>query len=172
MARSWLSFIAAALGLLGLAGYFLLTQQLLKYLSLALIGLMVLLMLVLPFSGRRAAAMRKMLRELESKLLQESAEELKELYLDAYETYRKLPEKEKANFYGRLTKIRERLEESMKAEKELQESLERQEGGPEQSVAGKRYEEVHALYQKLPQSVQQKYYSPLMEMKEKGLKGT
>lgn len=164
MARSSLFFVAAILGVLGLIGYFLFSPQILKMLSLALIGLMVLLMAVLLFSGNKVSKLRKTLQELESRLLQESAEELKELYLRAYGAYVKMGEKEKVNFYGRLMKIRERLEESMKAEKELQELVAQETKKKEQ------YAHAHALYQKLPQTVQQKYYPQLMELKEKAQK--
>ncbi len=167
MAKGFLFFLTAALLLLGLLGYFLLSEQLLKILSLALIGLAVVLLIVLFFSGSRSSRMRKLLQEMEHRLLQESAEDLKSIYLDAYNTYVKLSEKEKTNFYGRLMKIRERLEESMKAENDLQELLGQETG--QETASGKKkelYEKAHALYQKLPQRVQQAYYPQLMELKE------
>ena len=109
--------------------------------------------------------LRKLLQELEHLILQESADTLKSRYVQAYNFYLKLSEKNKSNFYGRITKLREKMEQQLKAAKKVEELLEKS-TMTNISLLRKQYEEMYAYFRKLPASVQQKYYPQIMHVKE------
>ena len=95
----------------------------------------------------------------------ESGENLKDNYLDIYNIYMKLSEKHKSNFYTKVTKLREKIEEQMKAEKKIQELVQKSNsGGVEERKAV--YLEMHQNYQKLPKEIQQKYYPDIVNLRE------
>src|SRR3989338_2750494 len=58
-----------------------------------------------------ANKLRLLLPELEQRADQEAPDTLQESYIRLYELYMRLAEKKKPHFYGRLMKLREKLEE-------------------------------------------------------------
>ena len=141
--------------------------------------LLSLLVLVILFGGggilvmllQRATKLRKRLKEMDAALSQESLDILKSKYLEIYAIYMKLSEKEKQNFYARVTKVREQIEEQMKAEKKVEQLLE-QAGKGTITEQKENYDALHDYYDKLSQKTQQKYYSQVTQIKEQLEKGT
>lgn len=138
-------------------------------LSAAMVILAVGIILVIVMAGPKNK-LRKLLKELESAVARESAETLKGKYVAVYNLYLKLSEKSKQNFYGRITKLRERMEGQLKAEKKVQELLEKS-SVTNITLLRKQYEEMYGYFRKLPVAVQQKYYPQIMHVKEKLEKG-
>lgn len=109
--------------------------------------------------------LRKVLKGLEKAVSTESAETLQGTYVQAYHLYIKLSEKKKQNFYGRLTTLREKMEEQMKAAKKVEELLEKS-SLSNITLLQQQYDEMYGYFRKLPTSVQQKYYPHIMHVKE------
>jgi len=112
-----------------------------------------------------ANKLRLLLPELEQRADQEAPDTLQESYIRLYELYMRLAEKKKPHFYGRLMKLREKLEEQMKAQKKVEELLQKSSGSPLPALQ-QYYEEMHASFRKLPAAAQKNYYSRLMQVKE------
>lgn len=110
--------------------------------------------------------LRVLLKELETGLLRESPGALKERYVHAYELYLALSEKKKQNFYGRIVRLREKMEEQMKAEKKVEELLEPQKVHDIRQLQ-KTYDEMQRSYRLLTPKSQEKYYVQMMHMKDK-----
>ena len=128
-----------------------------------------LIILIVQFA-RGPHKIRKRLQQILPLLSQQSAEELKEKYLEIYNLYMKLKEKDKQNFYGRVTALREKIEGQLKAEKKLEELLPKaKEGRIEERK--KKYDALQDLYGQLPAAVQEKYSSQVMGLKEELEKG-
>lgn len=109
--------------------------------------------------------LRRKLKKLAPMLGEESSELLKEHYVEVYNLYMKLSEKHKQNFYSKVTKFREQIEEQLKAEKKIEELLQLSTKG---SFAEQRkvYLEIYDTYLKLPVKVQQKYYSNIVHLRD------
>ncbi len=141
--------------------------------------LLSLLIIVVLFGGgtmlmmllQRATKLRKKLKWMETALQQEPLDVLKSKYLEIYALYMKLSEKDKQNFYARVTKVREQVEEQMKAEKKVEHLLEQAGKGPipEQK---ENYDSLYDYYHKLSQKTQEKYYTQMKQIKEQLEKGT
>ena len=109
--------------------------------------------------------MHRKLKNTASVVLLRSGDNLKNSYLDIYNLYLRLSEKHKSNFYTKITKLREKIEEQMKAEKRIQELIPKSNfGGVEERKAV--YLEMHQNYQKLPKEVQHKYYPDIVNLRE------
>ncbi|PIN76674.1 hypothetical protein COV17_01660 [Candidatus Woesearchaeota archaeon CG10_big_fil_rev_8_21_14_0_10_36_11] len=95
-----------------------------------------------------------------------SVEDNKEVYLNIYELYLKLSEKQKRNFYVGVTQVRDTVEEQLRAEKRMQQSLDKTEHGDiaQQKEA---YENAYTHYQKLPEATKQQYYAQIVHLREK-----
>ena len=93
-------------------------------------------------------------------------EELKDLYQEVYQLYLKLPEHKKANVYASLTKLRESIEEKMKAAKKLERMMEGLAEGTIQELQ-KKYEEAKKVFEELSSGEQQKFQAALNAVKEK-----
>ncbi|MBT4936136.1 hypothetical protein HOL21_00665 [Candidatus Woesearchaeota archaeon] len=95
-----------------------------------------------------------------------SVNDNKTVYLDIYELYLKMSEKNKRNFYVPITHIRDTVEEQLRAEKKMQQSL-------NQTVRGditqqkEAYESAYSQYQKLPDATKQQYYAQVVHLREK-----
>lgn len=109
--------------------------------------------------------LRKLLKELENSVPQESADALKSKYVQAYNLYLKLSEKNKQNFYGRIANLREKMEEQLIAALKVEELLQKS-TVTNISLLRQQYDEIQGYFRKLPSSMQQKYYPQVMHVKE------
>lgn len=116
--------------------------------------------------SRGGHRLNKKMESLESLLPHESLDVLKGKYLAVYNHYLKLSEKDKRNFYGKLTKLREGLEEQLKAEKKIEILLKKLEKAGLQEMK-KIYDELQQEVSKLSKVMQEKYYPYLMHLKER-----
>ena len=158
-------------GLVGLYLFFIQDEMIKKILLVALVVVVLLSIVVLSIEFSRGPhRLRAKIREIEPLLSQESAEMLKDKYVHIYELYMKLPEKWKQNFYAKVSGIRERVEEQLKAEKKLVFLLEQSDKAPV-SEWKPLYIQLYASFQKLPQQVQGHYYTRVIALKEKLGKG-
>ncbi len=139
-------------------------------LSLAIIVIVFGVLLITGIYFHKESTMRRLLKELMSRLHDDPPEALKDQYLKAYNTYMKLSEKQKQNFYTRLARARETMEEEMQAEKDIQHQLQQAESAPLTALA-ELYKDIHLTYQRLPGKVQQRYYGMIANIKGK-LQGT
>ena len=98
--------------------------------------------------------LRHKLEEIESSLGTISLEVLKQRYLGIYNLYLKTSERYKRNYYGRVNKIRERVESYIQAKNKIDNLLRGINRGSLQERQG-RYQEIHAAYQALPLENQQ-----------------
>lgn len=114
--------------------------------------------------------LRQLLKEIEHITSTTSFESLKERYLQAYNIYLKLSEKQKQNFFGKLNIIRETVEEFLKTQKKLELALERVLQGTFDQQK-KNFAQLTELLQKLPLKEQEKYFSKYNLVKEKLEKG-
>ncbi len=168
-----LSFILLVIIVAGLsAGYFLVRKEELKLVFLimvAVIGFIGTIIILVQLLGR-ARKLQKRLKQMEKLVAVDSAEKLKDKYVEIYNLYLKLKEKDKQHFYDRIIQLRERLEGQLKAEKKLQHVLEKPAGGTIEEKR-KQYEEMKAWYEQLPMKVQEKYAAQLIQGKEELEKG-
>jgi len=109
--------------------------------------------------------LRRRLRKLGPMVSEESADLLKGEYLGIYKLYGKLSEKHKANFYSKVTQLRENIEGQLKAEKKIEELLQNENNGDIKEQK-KNYLGIYGQYQKLPAKVQQKYYPHIVSLRE------
>jgi hypothetical protein len=110
--------------------------------------------------------LRRKLKKTTPVLAEANTELLKEHYLGAYNLYMKLSEKKKQNFYAHVTNLREEIEVQLKAEKKMDELIQKstQAGFVDQK---KIYLEMYNNYLKLPPAGQQKYYPGLVQLRER-----
>lgn len=117
--------------------------------------------------------LRKKLNRLLHTVNDESTETLKEAYQEVYHLYMKVSEKHKSNFYSKIVQLREKIEEQLKAEKKVEELVQKatQVGFVEMKPI---YDELYTHYLKLPAKTQQKYSIHVRHLKdqlERGSKG-
>ncbi|GEM_PF-4568915 len=93
-------------------------------------------------------------------------EELKELYQEVYKLYLRLPEHKKANVYASVTKLRESIEQKMKAAKKLERMMEGLAEGTIQELQ-KKYEEAKKVFEELSEGEKKKFQAALNAVKEK-----
>ena len=117
------------------------------------------------FFGATNNRLRRRLRKLGPMVSEESADLLKGEYLGIYKLYGKLSEKHKANFYSKVTQLRENIEGQLKAEKKIEELLQNENNGDIKEQK-KNYLGIYGQYQKLPAKVQQKYYPHIVSLRE------
>lgn len=159
-------------GLVALYLFFIKDEAMKKILLVVLLAAVVLsiIFLAMVFS-HGPHRIRAKLKEIEPLLSQQSAEMLKEKYVEIYTLYMKLPEKWKSNFYAKISGIREQVEEQLKAEKKVVFLLEQADKAA-WSELRQLYDELYTSFQKLPQQVQEHYYSRIIMLKEKLGKGS
>jgi parallel beta-helix repeat protein len=115
--------------------------------------------------GYGPSRLRRKLRKLSPLLGEEATEVLKDGYMGIYNLYMKLSEKHKQNFYTKVTKVREHIEEQLKAEKKI-ELLVHDESKGDLKERKQRYLDLYHHYQKLPAKVQKKYYSHIVHLRD------
>ena len=113
-----------------------------------------------------ANRLRKMLKKITPMIESESMDKVKEKYLKIYDLYMKLSEKKKPNFYARINSIRERVEELLQKEKELERLLQDTEKG---SIEEQKeiYLKLYAIYEKLPKKIQNQYYPLVVQLRDR-----
>ncbi|MBU0469927.1 MAG: right-handed parallel beta-helix repeat-containing protein [Nanoarchaeota archaeon] len=110
--------------------------------------------------------LRRKLKKLSVEVDEEYYDLLKKDYLGIYNLYLKVSEKKKQNFFSQVTRIREKIEENLKAEKEIEKMLERaDEGNLEERK--KNYLKIYKDYQKLPEKVRQRYYAHIVQLRDR-----
>ncbi|GEM_PF-4137794 len=105
---------------------------------------------------------RKLLQMFNDALIHDSLENLKAQYLAIYNSYLSLSSKQKQNFYGKVMKAREAVENIMTTEKKMEKLLQT----AHSQIAKKKevYEEFSSLYAILPLAEQEKFHSDLVEL--------
>jgi flagellar basal body-associated protein FliL len=110
--------------------------------------------------------LRRLLKKIEPMVDIEATEEVKSLYLRIYDLYMKLSEKKKQNFYAKVNSLRERLEEHLQNEKEIERLLKTTEKGSIDDQK-KKYFKIYAIYEKLPRKVQNQYYPQVVQLRDR-----
>ena len=83
----------------------------------------------------------------------------------------KVSEKNKQNFYANVSKLREHIEEGLRAQKEIQKHFEIA-GSSNNLLQRKRaYLKIYSEYQKLPAKTQEKYYHKIVDLRSELEKG-
>jgi uncharacterized membrane protein len=109
--------------------------------------------------------LRKKISNLERSIFIDSSDKLKSKYQQVYDGYLKLPERGKRNFYSRIIKAREHIEEQLNAEKKIEELLECANHSSLDELK-RIYEEIHENMVKLSQDNQQKLYLNVAHLKD------
>ena len=167
--HGFISFLIVSPILLGLAlvAYFVLKQKEYQLASLGFAGLVIVISLVV-FTGRflsKHQQLRKKLNEINSITQGDSLERMKLAYGKIYDLYMRVSEKHKRNFYAEVTEIRERIERKMRIGKKLEIIIGNiGKGTIEQQKIN--YEELHKIYQRLPDSMKKQYYTHLIHAKK------
>ncbi len=110
--------------------------------------------------------LRRKLNRITSLLNKQSLEWLKSNYLDAYDLYLNLPEPKKIFFYSNLMEIREKIESSIRCEKEIEwcfHDVDEKELAEQKEI----YHQIYDNYQVLPEKVQKRYYAQLVQLRER-----
>ncbi len=105
------------------------------------------------------------LQRFSSLLSQEPIDVLKGRYLELYNLYLRLPANQKRIFYAEINTIREKIEEQMQAEKNIEKLLQESSSG-NISQRQKKYEEIKSALQKLSLETRRKYQSQLAYVQE------
>lgn len=109
--------------------------------------------------------LHRKLRRINSQLNKQSLDWLKSNYLDAYDLYLNLPEQKKISFYPNLTEIREKIESSIRCEKELEWYF--HDVSDKELIEQKKvYQNIYGLYLALPEKVQKKYYARVVQLRD------
>ena len=99
-----------------------------------------------------------------------SIDTLKESYLDIYSSYMRLSEKNKQNFYTSVNKLRQEIEDKLKAKKKLELLIDQASVGSIEEQK-QTFENINKLYQQLPHPDQEQYSAQIQHLKEKLEKG-
>ncbi|MBI4983267.1 hypothetical protein HZC32_01345 [Candidatus Woesearchaeota archaeon] len=142
--------------------------------TLAFLSLAVLLLLVIVsifLFATPSSRLRKKLKKLTSVTEEESIEVLKGEYTKIYNAYLGLSEKKKQNFYALVNNLREQIEEILRAEKKVEELVEKTArcSIEEQKAL---YPELYNHFLKLPAKTRDKYYPSIVHLKERLERGT
>lgn len=134
------------------------------YISIVIILLMIAIP-VYQYFLRPSSRLRKKLEQVNDDLSEETIETLKEQYQEIHRLYLKLSEKEKQNFYGRVDKIREEIEEHLTCEKKIEElSITSSKGTIKERK--KSYDQLYKHYRHLPVKSKQKHYPRIVQLRE------
>ncbi len=168
-----LIFVVFALALLVLlALYFWLKDEPLR------VGVLLVLVIIALFTislGVREvfgpeSRLRKSLKELEESAQQESSTALQQEYLRLYDLYLKLSERQKQNFYARISAVRETLEKHLQNEKHFEVLLAEVKKGT-LVQRRKAFQDLKDLFEELPLNVQERYFPEFSHVKEELEKG-
>ncbi|HLC88461.1 MAG TPA: hypothetical protein VJG49_00325 [Candidatus Nanoarchaeia archaeon] len=110
--------------------------------------------------------LRRMIKKITPLLDSEPTDEVKRLYLKIYNTYMKLSEKKKQNFYSRVNSLRGSLEEHLQNEMELERLLQTTDKGSIEDQKEK-YLKIYAIYEKLPRKIQNQYYPQVVQLRDR-----
>ena len=110
--------------------------------------------------------LRQKLASVEGKITQESLDFLKAEYINIYKLYLGLPDKKKANFYARVVKLREQIEQQLKSVHQLEFLLKRAELATIEELKPI-YREIETVFHGLNQKLQQEHYPRLSYLKDK-----
>lgn len=124
------------------------------------------LLLYVTWEFSAANRLRRMLKKIQPMVDSEPMDEVKKLYVKTYNLYMKLSEKKKHNFYSRVNSLRETVEEHLQKERELERLLQDADKGSI-SEQKEKYLKLYAIYEKLPQIVQNKYYSQIVQLRDR-----
>lgn len=108
---------------------------------------------------------RKKLRTTDSLIQEETIETIKAFYAEIYGLYTRLSEKHRQNFYGRVMKVKEAVEEQLHLEKKLEELFYKANKGLVKERK-KVYDELYEIYQRLTVKTKQKHYPRLVQLRE------
>ncbi|MBS3116012.1 hypothetical protein J4421_00270 [Candidatus Woesearchaeota archaeon] len=151
----------------GLALFFLAKNDSLLFLSMALLSLSFILGLIgsynFFFSPRHK--LRKIIQQMERNRTVSSIDTLKSEYNEAYMLYMKVSEASKQNFYGRVMKAREQVEELLKARKKVEFLLEKATMGSMEEWK-KNFNELTKVWEQLPQKEKEMLLPKFMLVKE------
>ena len=113
-----------------------------------------------------ANRLRRMFKKIAPTIDSGPMDEVKKRYLKIYNLYMKLSEKKKHNFYARVNSLRESIEGYLQKEKELERLLQDTEKG---SIDQQKdtYLRLYAIYEKLPQKIQQQYYPQVVQLRDR-----
>ena len=117
------------------------------------------------FFAHPASRLKRRLRKVGPLLGDESAQVLKDDYKELYGLYLKLSENRKKNFYSKISKVREKIEEQLKAQKRVEQLLSRSSEG-DLKEQRKTYLDLYKEYQKLPAKAQKEYYKQIVDLRE------
>ena len=147
--------------------YFYFEDEMMKLGSLIVLGLVIILVGIFSYFelAHKPSRLSRKLKEIKKLLPHESAEFLKDKYLQAHNIYVKLSDKHKAKFHEHLTKIHHQIEEHLTAEKKIQEISYNL--GKTLAQQKKNYLAMLKHYEKLPSKIQQKYYHYIVQLKQK-----
>lgn len=138
-----------------------------RTLLLSIIGVTVFVLIsYVAWEFSAANRLRRSLKKIQPMVDSEPMDKVKESYLKIYKLYMKLSEKKKQNFYSRVNSLRETLEEHMQKERELESLLQDTEKGTIEEQK-KKYLDLYAIYEKLPQKVQTQYYPQIVQLRDK-----
>ncbi len=132
---------------------------------IALIGiiLLVITMITVIYDSFLSVSsrLRRKLAAVASSTTGDSIDNLKRSYADIYHIYSRLSERHKQNFYAQVTGLRERIERKMKADKKMELLIQNIGKGSLQEQKDN-YLQMHEIYRRLPEPMQQKYYAHLV----------
>ncbi len=136
---------------------------------ISLVIMVVVLLVGIAFSfyefAHSTRKMRKSLEDLDRLIVTGSFEELKKEYISAYELYMKLNEKGKANFFARISKFREKIEEQMRDEKKVEIYLQEMN---EATMEEKKevLAKLKEVFNNLPEGARQKHFARVNQAKQ------
>lgn len=166
-----LIYLTVSLLLLGIL-YFLIDDETIQLIILVLS--LVILIIGLFIYSLSASSLKRKIRKQLSKIMFNldafSIDTLKENYLDIYRSYMKLSEKNKQNFYTSVNKLRQEIEEKLKAQKKLELLIDQASVGSFEEQK-QTLENITKLYQQLPHPDQEQYSAQIQHLKEKLEKG-
>jgi parallel beta-helix repeat protein len=118
------------------------------------------------YFGSTSNRLRRKLKKLSPILNDEASEILKHSYLGVYTLYLKLSEKKKQNFYSRVSKLREKIERGLEAEKKIKDYLVDAHVG-DLNDQKKLYMKIYDNYQKLPEKSRKRYYAKIVQLRDR-----
>tara|TARA_Y100000034_G_C6852335_1_gene386805 strand:- start:677 stop:1051 length:375 start_codon:yes stop_codon:yes gene_type:complete len=114
----------------------------------------------------RGYKVRKKLNSLILQLGQVDNQIIKEDYLQLYDVYLKLSEKHQQNFFSRMVKIREFVEQEIANDKKMEVLLGRVNHGDYEDQE-KNFHKFEETYQTLSKVLQDKYYTDIVHLRER-----
>lgn len=162
----WYSFIILVLGAL-VAVYFVSSNETVKLISLILLGVVVVLLGVFIYleHGHGPTRLQKKIKEINEKLHEESSDSLKTKYMDVHKIYNKLKPAHQKKVFGQVNQLREQMTGHLTNEKKIEKMFKNL--GKSLAQKKKAYMKIHDLYSQLPEKVKEKFYTQLIDLKQK-----